>query len=399
MNNSRAQDSEEKDVQQGEACLWKGFLSNTSPLTFNIFAKKNVTKVSLGSKHCAFLVDRNEIYCHGSGEFGQLGTGKLDDVTEKPILVRDLASENVIDVACGSNHTGVVCSDGGVFCWGDNSAAQCASDKGDKITRPQQVHITNPDGDDPLIMQITCGDRHVNVLSNTGEIWSWGTGHQLGLGTGNNPVIVPQRVEALKGRKVLSISSGNVHSLAIVQKNRAGRSPTRPDDVSYCSKCNQELFSVSDQSDTVIICDHNCPDEVNLRSTPAYSIDSLDVSSVATSACSLPTVKVSPYIKNDSTKKVLFEADEDAKSDDSEGTYTLEDTAKQAKSLEEGDDATDSGMVDDTDQSQSLSDDYDEKATTSFPKGKAAKEFLKKQLAVGKKKTLQRSTGSAKKVQ
>ncbi|XP_070570494.1 LOW QUALITY PROTEIN: alsin-like [Ptychodera flava] len=368
----------EKEHQQGVACLWKGFVSNISPHTFDVFLKKSVSKVSLGSKHVAFLADRHELYCYGSGEYGQIGNGKFDDVTEKPILVRDLASENVIDVACGSNHTGVVCSDGIVFCWGDNSASQCATEKGEKIARPHQVEICNPEGDDPFITQIACGDNHTMVLSNYGEIWSWGTGHQLGLGTANNPVSTPQRVEAMKGKKVLSISCGSVHSLAVVQKPKTGRSPVKPDDMSYCPKCNQELYNVSDQSDTVVICDHNCPDEISVRSSLGMSMDSLDASSVSTSAFSISTVKASPLKKSDVSKKIIQE--DDAKSEGSQGTYTLEDTAKELENLEETD-ATDGGTVQDLEESSYAN--YPGEPTKNFPTNKAAKDYLRKQLAVG----------------
>ncbi|XP_077997959.1 alsin-like isoform X2 [Glandiceps talaboti] len=373
MDRSRERLDSEKEHQQGVACLWKGFINTTCPVNFDIFQKKVVNKISLGSKHCAFLVDRHEVYCYGSGEFGQIGNGKFDDVTGKPVLVRDLASENVIDVACGANHTGVVCCDGIVFCWGDNSAVQCGTDKEDKIARPRQIEIINSDGDDPYMTQIACGENHTLVLSNYGEVWGWGTGPQIGLGTANNPVPTPQRVDAMRGKKVLSISCGNLHSLAIVQKTKTGRSPAKPDDVSYCPKCNQELYSVSDQSDIVVIADHNCPDEISLRST-GMSIDSLDAASISSSVFSVSTVKASPLKKSNVSGKIITE--DDAKSEGSQGTYTLEDTAKELENLEDTDAVDGEAMGGDE------MDNYPDEPTKNFPTSRAAKEFIKKQLAV-----------------
>ncbi|XP_038072348.1 alsin-like isoform X2 [Patiria miniata] len=307
---------------QSVAYTWKGFLSNTSPYTYPNLSAKNVIKVSLGSRHSAFLTDQHAVYCYGSGELGQLGHKKFSDVTKQPVLVQDLKGENVIDVVCGSNHTAVLCSDGIVFCWGDSSSGQCGIGQIEKTNSPQQVQISDTDSD-PIITQISCGDSHTLALSSSAEIWAWGTGPQLGLGTGSTPVPTPRKVQGLVGRKVLQISCGSNHSLAVVQKARTsklsgGRQRDMDEESSGTSslQMTDEIYSLHEEGDIVIITDTRTASSSveEIPSMRSFSPDSIDV------AARRPAQKDAPA-KSDS---------ED--SNNSQGTYTVdEDKEKEAE--------------------------------------------------------------------
>ena len=304
------------------ANTWKGFLSNTSPQTFPNLNTKNVIKISLGSKHSAYLTDEHAVYCYGSGEFGQLGHKKFSDVTKQPVLVQDLKGENVIDVVCGSNHTAVLCSDGIVFCWGDSSSGQCGIGQTDKINAPQQVQISDTDSD-PIITQISCGDSHTSALSISGEIWAWGTGPQLGLGTGSTPVPAPRKVQGLVGKKVLQISCGANHSLALVKKVRSSKlGGTRQSDLdeegsgSGSLMMTDEIYSLHEEGDIVIITDTrttSCSLE-EIPSVRSFSPDSIDVAARQAA---------------EKDGDVNDTGSED--SNNSQGTYTLENKEKHSE--------------------------------------------------------------------
>ncbi|XP_033628839.1 alsin-like isoform X1 [Asterias rubens] len=321
-------DKETAKVQQSlqsVAITWKGFLSSTSPQAFPNLNTKNVIKISLGSKHSAYLTDQHAVYCYGSGEFGQLGHKKFSDVTKQPVLVQDLKGENVVDVVCGSNHTAVLCSDGIVFCWGDSSSGQCGNGQMDKIHTPQQVQISDLDSD-PFLTQISCGDSHTSALSSKGEVWSWGTGPQLGLGTGSTPVATPRKVQGLVGRKVLQISCGANHSLALVKKVRSMKlGGTRQSDMdeegsgSGSLMMTDEIYSLHEEGDIVIITDTRMTSSLEeIPSVRSFSPDSIDVAAREAMAAE---------------KEASEHGSVD--SNNSQGTYTLDNEKHAEKKKEE----------------------------------------------------------------
>ena len=271
------------------------------------------------------------MYCYGSGEFGQLGHKKFTDIVKQPILVQELKSENVIDVVCGANHTGAVCSDGIVFCWGDSSSGQCGTGESEKISTPRQVEVSDTDTD-PVVTQIACGDTHTLALTTHGEVWAWGTGPQLGLGTGTTAVLSPRKVDALVGRKVLQISAGAIHSVAIVQKMKHAKlgtckAPPGEDEESGSGTLSSlnETFVLTEEDDLIVITDTRVKDSAaDMHASPrSFSPDSIDMEA--------------KRLKEQNGR--IRDGGEEgyASSEGTEGTYTLHDSQKDIKSISDSD--------------------------------------------------------------
>ncbi|XP_071484586.1 alsin-like [Diadema antillarum] len=324
---------QEKELH-GLPYMWKGFLSNTIPICHDVFKTKNVIKISLGSKHCAFLTDQRSVYTFGSGEYGQLGHKKFTDVTKQPILVQELKSENVADVVCGNNHTAVVCEDGIVFCWGDSTNGQCGNGSSDKVNVPTQVHISDADCD-PVITQVACGESHTLALSAQGEVWAWGTGPQLGLSTGTTPVLSPKKVDALMGRKVLQVACGGTMSLVLIQRLRSMRSPgnksNEPEEEGSGSSlaCHETVYTMHDEGDTVIISDTSMlhPDSADTTSR-SISPDSIDVAAIQAQQAEWTAAA-------EIAEKKRLERGSTSSQGSSEGTYTLDDSGNHLRKIKE----------------------------------------------------------------
>ena len=79
--------------------------------------------VSCGDSFSMFVSDNGLLLSCGSGQYGCLGQGDRSDGL-KPKLIESLLQEDVIHVSCGPHHVAAVCSAGGVFTWGKNSAGQ-----------------------------------------------------------------------------------------------------------------------------------------------------------------------------------------------------------------------------------------------------------------------------------
>lgn len=194
--------------------------------------------------------------------FGEL-PWKQSQVVEpaKPVLESALSGQRVIAVAAGGFHNGAVTEDGGVHMWGENGAGQCGLSGLSTVPNPTPVMLVDSDASPPqtvLVLELACGEQHTLALSFQREVWSWGSGGQLGLNTTISPVSKPQKVEHFAGRYVLQIACGASHSLALVR--RLGPQDTHRPPVDKCRQCNQLLYTMTDKEDHVIISDsHYCP--------------------------------------------------------------------------------------------------------------------------------------------
>ena len=63
---------------------------------------------------------------------------------------------------------------------------------------------------------MSAGDCHSLALTADGAVWSWGNGAYGKLGHGDQQTqLLPKKVEVLAGQRVVAVSAGLNHSLAI----------------------------------------------------------------------------------------------------------------------------------------------------------------------------------------
>ncbi|XP_075980385.1 uncharacterized protein LOC142979388 [Anticarsia gemmatalis] len=66
------------------------------------------------------------------------------------------------------------------------------------------------------VCDIKCGYEHFVILTDTGYVYTWGNGRRLQLGHGNvHNADLPVELEAVAGIKIVKISAGGWHSLAL----------------------------------------------------------------------------------------------------------------------------------------------------------------------------------------
>ena len=143
-------------------------------------------------------------------------------------LLDCILGTHISTVSCGGRHTAAVNADGDLYCWGDSSSGQCGTGDFDVYTVPQRIAITTHAEEDfspgnitidsdTIVQSVSCGDKHTLAITDEGQLWSWGTGLQLGLSR-NVCISRPEIVQFLQGRRVLMVDSGAEHSIAIVEK-------------------------------------------------------------------------------------------------------------------------------------------------------------------------------------
>lgn len=149
----------------------------------------SATRVSITHDHACAVLAGNEVRCWGRNLEGQLGQDDTYPGTDRasPLAVPG----RYLDVAAGDGHTCALGTDGGVSCWGRNTAGELGI--GDvsppQIRKPNKVPGVPAFSAVKVSMFASCG------LDASGGIWCWGGR----LEDPTQPSPTPARVETTGG--------------------------------------------------------------------------------------------------------------------------------------------------------------------------------------------------------
>lgn len=131
--------------------------------------------VAAGSDHtCAILTD-GRVQCWGDNARGQLGDGSREDRTS-PVLVSNLR-DVIATVAAGRFHTCALAIDGDLWCWGTNNRGQLGTGALESSRTP--LRVTGVPGD---ATALTAGLDHTCALFKTKIPYCWGSNRARQLG-------------------------------------------------------------------------------------------------------------------------------------------------------------------------------------------------------------------------
>ena len=258
-----------------------------------VVSGNDVTCISCGTWHTAFITSSGQLFTFGDGTFGALGHGNREN-SPFPREVESLKGLKTVSVACGVWHTAAVIevivtqpnasiSSGKLFTWGDGDKYRLGHGDKDPRLKPTCVpslidynfqkiacghsltvgltlsgrvftmgstvygQLGNPYSDGKLpclvedslvgasVSEVACGSYHVAALTFRGEVYTWGKGANGRLGHGDTEDRkTPTLVEALKDRTVKQISCGSNFSAAICLPKWVSGS-----EQSQCSTCRQ----------------------------------------------------------------------------------------------------------------------------------------------------------------
>ncbi|XP_075207297.1 putative E3 ubiquitin-protein ligase HERC3 isoform X2 [Anomaloglossus baeobatrachus] len=196
----------------GQLGFSHGILTITPEPRISTFPLSNViSQVACGEDHSVFLLEDGRVYSCGCNGAGQLGHDH-EDIT--PGYVNALANEHVTHVACGQAHCVALTSQGQLFSWGAGSEGQLGHSTAERsIPVPRLIKKLNQQ----KVLQVSCGSQHCLALSDDGQLFTWGqNAHgQLGLGQGITQQSSPQRVKSLEGIPLAQVTAGGYHSFAL----------------------------------------------------------------------------------------------------------------------------------------------------------------------------------------
>lgn len=178
----------------------------------------DATALTAGMDHTCALFKTKLPYCWGSNRARQLGQDAPGVASVPQLLQLAPLSNGVAPISgipaigSGRYHTCLITPERGVQCWGRNSDGQLGD--GTQLSRPQPVNIT---GFSSGVMSVALGAEHSCVLLQSGGVQCWGsnTAGQLGDGTITEH-LTPKEVIGLTG-VAAAIVVGESHTCALVQ--------------------------------------------------------------------------------------------------------------------------------------------------------------------------------------
>ena len=181
-------------------------ISDSIMLKFPIEFDLNSLPIACGQYHAAVLKKDGTIAIVGYNYSGQLGTGNTNNALVFTVPYN--AGSNIIQVACGGSHTVALKKDGSVIVVGENSSGQLGlNTQDDMLSFTNMLNVNND------IIKVACGTNHTLVLKNDGTVWGTGNNSsgQLGTGTGTNVKVLTKT----NLTDVVDIIAGGNQSFAI----------------------------------------------------------------------------------------------------------------------------------------------------------------------------------------
>ncbi|KAM8872529.1 putative E3 ubiquitin-protein ligase HERC1 isoform 2-T2 [Synchiropus picturatus] len=174
---------------------------------------KVVVCVSAGYRHSAAVTNDGELYTWGEGDFGRLGHSDSQS-RNMPTLVKDISG--VGQVACGSSHTIAVAQDGRtVWSFGGGDNGKLGHGDTNRVYRPKVIEGLYGF----IIRKVCAGSQSSLALTSAGQVFAWGCGSCLGCGSSETTSLRPRFIEDLSITKIIDISCGDSHCLALSHEN------------------------------------------------------------------------------------------------------------------------------------------------------------------------------------
>ncbi|MEI7954768.1 MAG: cadherin-like beta sandwich domain-containing protein [Verrucomicrobiota bacterium] len=181
---------------------------------------KGVTSVVAGYYHNLALCADGTVVAWGHNNSGQLGNNSIID-SNVPVNITASGALNgvsAITLAAGINHSLVLCEDGSLVSWGNNTNGQLGDGTTTSSLIPVSVYAYGVLAGQ-VVEKISAGGFHNLVACSDGTLVAFGmnTYGQLGNG-GNTDSSMPVAVTlngTLHGKTVTALQAANAHSLAL----------------------------------------------------------------------------------------------------------------------------------------------------------------------------------------
>lgn len=171
------------------------------------------TSISAGTGFTLAIANDGETYAWGVGGYGQLGIGDEPGNQNTPVRVLTPDGVRFIEVSAGDAHSLAIGDDGKTYAWGSGASGRLGNNtsSGNQYV-PVEVQVAG----DTRLVQISAGGQHSLAIGEDGYIYSWGTRGYGQLGNeGAGDQLTAQRVSFSILDGATLISAGHEHSVAV----------------------------------------------------------------------------------------------------------------------------------------------------------------------------------------
>ena len=170
----------------------------------------SVVAVSAGSDHSLALTADGAVWSWGYGGRGRLGHGDQQDQL-LPKKIEAFVGQRVVAVSAGGAHSLILTADGSVWSWGNGVYGLLGHGDRQRQLLPKKIEAFAGQ----RVVAVSAGERHSLALTADGAVWSWGWADEGQLGHGDQETqLLPKKFEAFAGRRAVAVSAGDMHSLA-----------------------------------------------------------------------------------------------------------------------------------------------------------------------------------------
>ncbi len=153
---------------------------------------RDVTGIAFGDGHALATTRDGRLLAWGSGKWGQCGLGAKVQSTTRALVVKGaLEGKNVIAVSCGGCHSAVLTDTGDVYTWGRGFEGQTghasralSSETNNVITAVQLLPKCVSAFVKQPVTSVSCGHNFTAVVVENGSVYAWGEGGSGQLGYG-----------------------------------------------------------------------------------------------------------------------------------------------------------------------------------------------------------------------
>jgi len=178
---------------------------HTKPMPISFLGDKFIDGVFANGDFSIVKTRDGQLYAFGDNSCGQLGLPLEVASFDRPQFLSAFANEPVVSVACGYSHTLVLTELEHLYSFGKNSSGQLGlGDVVDRSTPTLMFYFANK-----KVLEVACGTRHSLVLCDDGQVFAFGLNANGQLGLGNDHIQpTPQQVPAFINRPAVSIGCG-----------------------------------------------------------------------------------------------------------------------------------------------------------------------------------------------
>ena len=165
--------------------------------------------------------EHHSLFIDGEGRLSSCGSanspwvlGHGEGVTRLNTPTRfssTLGGERAVSVSAGAGHSLALTADGAVWSWGGGEGGQVGHGDRQSQLLPKKVDAFAGQ----RVVAVSAGYFHSLAVTADGAVWSWGFGLFGKLGHGDEQhQLLPKKVEAFAGQRVIALAAGACHSLA-----------------------------------------------------------------------------------------------------------------------------------------------------------------------------------------